>query len=289
MSSKDNKFLTEVDKMIMKLDEIIIAIKGEEGVINYKNVKDGFERLRFQINDELKTVETLLMDRDKILNSSVPKEIFERKKIEGKLEEKLDQIEEMMKNLNIELKAQKNKTGQYGDFTQKEKYVGLIEQKFQLFRSKLDGMEIDEKQVEENKDSIEQLEEILANEEGRTAQEERELYEEEKAKMEEWRQEQERQDEDLDEIGNVVRQIKDEAKLASENIVRTHKKVKQVSKKTVQTTKKVNQQNKKLKDLIKKLRSGDKLCIDIILILVGLGLVAVLYNLISSKVGGDEE
>ena len=284
MSSNDKKFLTEVDKMIMKLDEIIIAIKGEEGVINYKNVKDGFERLRFEINDELKTVETLLMERDKILTSTQPKEIFERKKLEGKLESKLEQIEEMMKNLNIELKAQKNKTGKYGDFTQKEKYVGLIEQKYQLFRSKLDGMEIDEKQIEENKDSMEQLEEILANEEGRTAKEERELYEEEKAKMQEWKEELARQDEDLDEISGVVQELKEQSKLAGENIEKTHKQVKKVTKATVQTTKRVNQQNKKLKDLISKLRSGDKLCVDIILILVGLGLVAVLYNIISSQV-----
>ena len=283
MSDKENKFLTEVDKMIMKLDEIIVAIKGEEGVINYKNVKDGFERLRFQINDELKTVETLLNDRDKILNSTVPKDIFDRKKIESKLEEKLDQVEDMMKKLNIELKAQKNKTGKYGDFTQKEKYVTLMEQKYQLFRSKLDGMEIDEKQIEENKDSIEQLEEILANEEGKTAQEERELYEEEKAKMQEWEEEKKRQDQDLEEIGDVVNQLAEQSKLASENIDRTNKKVKQVTKKTVQTTKKVNQQNKKLKDLIKKLRSGDKICIDIVLILIGLGLVAVLYNIIKSQ------
>ena len=283
MSDKENKFLTEVDKMIMKLDEIIVAIKGEEGVINYKNVKDGFERLRFQINDELKTVETLLNDRDKILNSTVPKEIFDRKKIESKLEEKLDQVEDMMKKLNIELKAQKNKTGKYGDFTQKEKYVTLMEQKYQLFRSKLDGMDIDEKQIEENKDSIEQLEEILANEEGKTAQEERELYEEEKAKMQEWEEEKKRQDQDLEEIGGVVNELIEQSKLASENIDRTNKKVKQVTKKTVQTTKKVNQQNKKLKDLIKKLRSGDKICIDIVLILIGLGLVAVLYNIIKSQ------
>ena len=284
MSENDKKFLTEVDKMIMKLDDIIIAIKGEEGVINYKNIKDGFERLRFEINDELKTVETLLMDREKIMNSTVPKEIFERKKIEGKLEEKLDKVEGMMKQLNMELKAQKNKTGKFGDFTQKEKYVSLMEQKFQLFRSKLDGMEIDEKQIEENKSSIEQLEEIIANEEGRTAKEERELYEEEKAKMQEWREEQARQDEDLEEIGGIVKQIKDEAKLESENIYKTHKTVKRVTKKTVQTTKRVNEQNKKLKDLIQKLRSGDKICLDIILILVGLGLVAILYNIISASV-----
>jgi len=283
MSEKDQKFLTEVDKMIMKLDEIIVAIKGEEGVINYKNVKDGFERLRFQINDELKTVETLLNDRDKILNSTVPKEIFDRKKIESKLEEKLDQVEDMMKKLNIELKAQKNKTGKYGDFTQKEKYVTLMEQKYQLFRSKLDGMDIDEKQIEENKDSIEQLEEILANEEGKTAQEERELYEEEKAKMQEWEEEKARQEQDIAEIGDVVDQLREQSKLASENIDRTNKKVKQVTKKTVQATKKVNQQNKKLKDLVKKLRSGDKLCIDIVLILIVLGLIAVLYNIIKSQ------
>ena len=283
MSDKDKKFLSEVDKMILKLDEIIIAIKGEEGKINYKNIKDGFERLRFQINDELKAVETLLNERDKILTSTVPKEIFQRKKIESNLETKLDTVEEMLKNLNIELKANKNKTGKYGDFTQKENYVGILEKKYQLFRSKLDGMEIDQQQIQETKDKMEQLEEIIANEEGRTAQEERELYEEEKAKMQEWKDEVARQDEDLEEIHDIVKQIKDENKLASENIAKTHKKVKQVTKNTVQTTKHVNQQNKKLKDLVKKLRSGDKLCIDIVLILIVLGLIAVLYNIIKSQ------
>ena len=285
----DNKFLTEVDKMILKLDEIIVAIKGEEGVVNYKNVKDGFERLRFEINDELKEVETLLQERDKVLTSTNPKDIFDRKKLEGKLEEKLDTIEEKMKQLNMELQAQKNKTGKYGDFTQKEKYVGLIEQKFQLLRGKLDGMEIEQEQIEENKTSMEQLEEIIANEEGKTAKEERELYEEEKAKMQEWKEELARQDEDLDEIHGVVKQIANEAKLAGENIVKTHNQVKKVSQHTTQSTKKVNQQNKKLKDLIKKFRSGDKLCVDIILILVGLGLVAVLYNIISSQFSSSDE
>ena len=69
-----------------------------------------------------------------------------------------------------------------------------------------------------------------------------------------------------------------------QKILITHKQVKKVTKKTVQTTKKINQQNKKLKDLIKKLRSGDKICLDIILILVGLGLIAVLYNIISAAI-----
>lgn len=284
MSEKEKeKFLSEVDKLIIKLDEIIISIKGKEGAINYKSVKDGFDRLRFEINDKLKEVETLFSQRDKILTSTIPKEIFERKTIENKLEELLDEIDTKLKKLEIELKAQKNKVGKYGDFTQKEKMVKLMEDKFGLFRSKLDGMEIDDKAIEENKTSIEQLEDIIAKEEGRGPQQERELYEEEKAKMEEWKEEVKRQDEDLEDIHNVVKQIKEEARMASENIERTNKNVKKLTKSTEQVTKRVNTQNKKLKDLIGKLRSGDKLCMDIILILVALGLVAVLYNLIKSR------
>ena len=286
MSGKEKekeKFLSEVDKLILKLDDIIISIKGKEGAINYKSVKDGFDRLRFEINDKLKEVETLFSQRDKILTSTIPKEIFERKTIENKLEELLDEIDTKLKKLEIELKAQKNKVGKYGDFTQKEKMVKLMEDKFGLFRSKLDGMEIDDKAIEENKTSIEQLEDIIAKEEGRGPQQERELYEEEKAKMQEWKEEVKRQDEDLEDIHNVVKQIKEEARMASENIERTNKNVKKLTKSTEQVTKRVNTQNKKLKDLIGKLRSGDKLCMDIILILVALGLVAVLYNLIKSR------
>ena len=283
MSEKEQHFLTEVDKLILKLDEIIISIKGKEGAINYKSVKDGFERLRFELNEKLKEVETLFNQRDKILTSTVPKEIFERKTLEKKLEDALDEIEKNMKKLNIELKAQKNKTGKYGDFTQKEKMTQLLEEKYKLFRSKLDGMDIDERQIEENKNSIEQLEDIIAKEEGRGPQQERELYEEEKAKMQEWKDEVDRQNRDLEEIGEVVKQIKDEAKLASENIENTGKTVKKLTKRTDQVTKRVNTQNKKLKDLIGKLRTGDKLCMDIILILVALGLLAVLYNLIKAR------
>jgi methyl-accepting chemotaxis protein len=283
MAEKESKFLTEVDKLILKLDEIIISIKGKEGAINYKNVKDGFERARLEINEKLKEVETLFAQRDKILTSTVPKEIYERKNIESKLETLLDEIEKKMKELSRELKAQKNKIGKYGDFSQKEKLTNLMDQKYQLFRSKLDGMAIDEKQIEENKSSIEQLEDIIAKEEGRNPQQERELYEEEKAKMKEWKEEVARQDKDIEEIGDVVKQIKEEAKIASENIKNTNKHVKKLTKNTDQVTKRVSSQNKKLKDLIGKLRSGDRICLDIILILVALGLLAVLYNLIKAK------
>lgn len=283
--SSDQKFLTEVDKMIVKLDEIIISIKGKEGAIDYKSVKDGFDRLRFKINENLKEVETLLNERDKILTSTVPKEIYERKSIETKLENLLDEIDKKLKDLNIELKAIKNKTGKYGDYSNKEKMKGLMEQKYQLFRSKLDGMEIEEKEIQDNRSSIEQLEDIIQKQEGGGApQQERELYEEERAKMQEWKEEQERQNEDLEDIHDMVKKLGNEVRTASKNIDKTHSSVKKLTKNVEKSTAKVDSQNKKLKDLIGKLRSGDKLCLDLVLILIALGLIAVLYNVIKRKI-----
>ena len=280
---KDPRFLTETDKLLMKLDEIIISIKGKEGAIDYKSVQDGFDKLRFKLNEKLKEAETLMDQRDKLLNSTVPKEIFDRKTLEVKLEGLLEDIDKALKELELELKAQKKKKGKYGDFTNKDKMKSLLDQKYQLLRSKMDGMQVEEKLIEDNRTSMEQLESILAVKEGSNdVKSDRELNDLEKAKMEEWDREKEEQDKDLDELGGMIKQLGHEVKLASDNIAKVNKTVKKVSKSTDRTTAKVESQNKKLKDLLNKIRSGDKICVDIVLILILLGLIAVLYNLIKS-------
>ena len=176
MSGNGKKYLNEVDKMINRLDDIKTSLKGEED----ENLNDDFESLRFYIRKELKTIESLLIDREKILNSKVPKEIFERKKIEYKLEEKFDKVEDMMKKLKIELKMIKYMNGKGENFIKKEKYVNLIEQLYQLYRDEFDGNEIEDNQIKENKTRIEELKKLIEDEE---------LTEEEKAKLEEWRKE----------------------------------------------------------------------------------------------------
>ena len=206
MSGNDKKNLTEVDKMINRLDDIKTSLKGEED----ENLNDDFESLRFGIRKELKTIETLLIDREKILNSKVPKEIYERKKIEYKLEEKFDKVEDMMKKLKIELKMIKYMNGKGEDFIKKEKYVNLIEQLYQLHRDEFDGEEIDDNQIKENKKKIEELKKLIEDEE---------LTEEEKAKLEEWRKEIAKEEEDLGEILDIVRQIKEESKSPKENFI----------------------------------------------------------------------
>jgi hypothetical protein len=49
------------------------------------------------------------------------------------------------------------------------------------------------------------------------------------------------------------------------------------------THKKVVTQTQKLKDIANKLRSADKLCCDVILILILLGLIGVLFSIIKQK------
>ena len=280
---EEEPFLSETDKLLLKLNSIISSIKGKEGGIDYRHVKDGFDKLRFKVNENLKEVETLLFERDKILSSSNPKDIFNKKKLETKIENSLSDIDKGLKDLDIELKAQKRKKGKYGDITQKEEIKKLMDEKFNFLRNKFNGLEIDDQKIEDNRNNMEKLEELLKNRE-ENKEEEREMYEEEKEQIDEWNKRVAEQDKDLEDVGKAVKQLKNEVHLANENISKTHQKIKKLTKHTNKTTEKIVSQNKKLKDLLNKLRSADKFCVDVALFLILIGLVGVLYKIIKSKI-----
>ena len=275
------KFLTETDKLVGKLDTIITAIRGKEGPIDYKAIKDGFDTKRFKVNEKLKEAETFMVKRDKIVTSTIPKEIYERKQLESSIEKLLDEVDRGMKELDDEIAVQKKKKGKYCDFSKKEEIKNLMMKKYQILRSRLDGVEVEEKDIKENKTQIEQLEEILKKEGG--DEKEREIYEEEQNKIDEWKKEIKEQDEGLKVVGQYVNRLKGEVNKTAEAIDDVHKKVKKVDKHTDKTTISVESQNKKLKDLLEKIRGSDKICVDILLFLVLLGLAAVLYSILKNK------
>ena len=96
--------------LVLKLDEIIINAGGKkEDILNYKNIKNDFEHSRLQINNDLKEVETLLSMRDIKLNSTISKDLYEKRKIENKLENLFEQIEIKMKKFKQELKIAKKR------------------------------------------------------------------------------------------------------------------------------------------------------------------------------------
>ena len=158
-----------------------------------------------------------------------------------------------------------------------------LKEKVKILKNKYNGEEVEEELID-NQTALEKLENILEKrkEMGENS-DERELYEEENDKIEDWKARVKDQDEMLDEVEEGVKNIKNEAERAGEGISNINKKVKKTQKKMDKTSKKVKTQNDKLKDLVEQIRSSDKICCDLILILILLGLICVLYSVIKHK------
>jgi chromosome segregation ATPase len=184
----------------------------------------------------------------------------------------------------LELKAQRKKPKKYKNIDTKEEIMDLLKQKMKLLRYRYDQNEIKEEEVQENRTALEKLENIL-EERKNTGNNypDRELFEEEEEKMNEWKDRIKKQDEQLDYVHQGVKALKYELQQAGEGIDEINRKAKKTHKKMSKTHKKVVTQTQKLKDLVYKLRSSDKVCCDIILIMILLGLIGVLISIIKQK------
>lgn len=91
------------------------------------------------------------------------------------------------------------------------------------------------------------------------------------------------QDDKLNDIRKGIQALKIEAEKAGEGLKEIGKKVKQNEDHIDKTGKKLQTQNERVKDFINKIRSSDKICCDIVLILILIGLVCVLYSIIKHK------
>lgn len=183
-----------------------------------------------------------------------------------------------------ELKSQKKKPKKFNDLQAKEQIMDLLQKKVKFLKSKYNGEEIDEEEVEDNRTALEKFEDILKKRKNiEDSTQDRELLEEEKDKIEEWEERKKKQDEKLNEIGEGFGRLKHEAEMAGKGIEEIRKKTKKTEKKIDNTQAKIQTQNERLSELVNKIRSSDKICCDIVLILILLGLICVLYSIIKHK------
>ena len=273
---------TEVDKLLDSINLMYTKLKGEEEKNRFNDVKDKFDRFKFQISQKMQEIENNLNESDKLKSSDDPKDIIKRKKHENNASNALNEIEKDLNNLKIELKAQEKKTNKYSNVENKKEIFRLLNQRYNLLKNKLDGVPEVEEEIEDNRTNLEKLDELLQKKNNENYQE-RDLYDEEKNKMEEWKKEVEKQDKDLDEIHDGVKVLKNEIKIAGEGIKTVKKKVKKTTEKTEKCIKKIETQNMKLKKLLNKIRTGDKICVDLILFFIIIGLICVLYSIIKHK------
>ena len=272
---------TEVDKLLESLNSMYTKLKGDEKLNRFNDVKDKFDRFKFEISQKMQEIENNLNERDKLMSSENPKDIIKRKKHENNASIALDEIEKKLNDLKIELKAQEKKPNKYKNVENKKEILKLLNQRYKLLKNKLDGVPEVEEEIEDNRTNLEKLDDIL-NKKNNNYQE-RELYDEEKDKIEEWKKEEEEQNKDLEEIPDGVKTLKKEVKLAGEGIKKVHEKVKKTTKKTEKIQTKIETQNRKLKELLNKIRTTDKICVDIILFIILLGLICVLYSIIKRR------
>ena len=250
----------------------------------FNDVKDSFDRLKFQLNEKIKKCEKLLDEKDKLINPTTGKEIHHKKVLEKKIEELLNDLNIDMNNLSIELKAQKKKKKLYHNLRTKGEILELLKKKIQYMQNRYDNVEINEEEEQNNNTELQKLEIYLEQRKNnKNNYVDRELYDEEKQKMDDWENRIQRQDQGLDEVHQGVKSLKYELALAEEGIDNIQKKMKKTGKKMDKSHKKVTTQTQRIKDLTNKLRSSDKLCCDIILIFILLGLIGVLVAIIRQR------
>lgn len=209
--------------------------------------------------------------------------MLKKKKLENQIDNLVQEMEKDLIELEKEFKAQNKKKEKFHDIKTKGKILELLKNKIKILKSKYNGEEIDEEEVEDNATALEKFEEILKKSKNLGQSSQRDLYQEEKDKMEEWKEREKQQDEMIDELGKGIQQLKYEGEMAGKGIEDIGKKVKQTEKKIDKTHKKMKTQNERVIELINKIRSPEKLCCDIILILILLGLICVLYSIIKHK------
>lgn len=201
-----------------------------------------------------------------------------RAKFQEKIEDGLREVGDNLKELEIILKKEGKKE------PNKEKAKTLLQQTYELLVARSSGQYIDQEEFKTNKNKLKELDEILLEKNQRDEPiVNRELYQEERDKMNEWNNKVGNQDRKLDNIGIGVKELAVKSRKIGEQTDQMGRVINDVQKDADRVHKNLETTNAKLKNLLKKLRSGDKICIDIVLVLICLGLIAVLYNLIQTK------
>jgi len=145
---------------------------------------------------------------------------------------------------------------------------------------------VDNIEVRDNRTNLEKLDEILEIR-MKNDYEEREMEPDEINKLEDWEKRKALQNKELGNMGQTLKQVKAKAKNIGEELNDMGKIINKTTKMANKTEANLKSTNQKMKDLLNKLRSGDKICVDIILVCVCLGLIAILYNLIKSNVSSN--
>lgn len=211
-------------------------------------------------------------------NSNQPKDVHRKYECKAELEKLIDEIGTKIHQFEEDLSSQKERKGEYQNAEKREEMLNSYRTKYELIDKTFRGEVLtkdDKEELVKAENNINTLESFFDSNENKET--EREMYAEEKAKLEEWNQRVEEQDKDLDIVHENVQNIHRELQKTKELQKTIQKQAKGLNTHMDKTGKVIDVQNKQMKSLINKI-SNDKLCINIVLVLILLGLVCVLIK-----------
>ena len=157
-----------------------------------------------------------------------------------------------------------------------------MKERNQLLKNKLDGISVEKERIENNKTNLEKLDIILEKNKNKNY-EQREIYEEEQNAINDWEDKKREQDNQLEDIRIGIIEMKNEARKVGENIKKVGDNLDPLKNQMHKTDNHIKTQNVRLKELLNKFRKSDKICCDLILVLILIGLIMVLYRIIKKK------
>ena len=189
-------------------------------------VKDEFEKLRYEINTKLAEVETFLSKKDEY-NGKDPRDVFEKSKLSAKIDDGLKEAEEKMEKIKTVLRAQKAKPKKFGDVSHKESAKGLMEERFMLLKNRHEGLVVDDKKIEDNRTNLEKLDQIL-EQRARNPENNRDPNEHEIEAMDKWKKEEAEPNIQMQELGQGIKELKGHVKKINNGISDVGKTINQV-------------------------------------------------------------
>ena len=109
------------------------------------------------------------------------------------------------------------------------------------------------------------------------------MYQDEKDKIDQWKTDIKEQDKQLEDVAVDVKKLKINTKDIERGIEKVGKNVSKTNNMAGKTETNLEKSNKKLKEILEKVGGPTNFCVDIVLVCVCLGLIAVLYNLIKNQ------
>lgn len=276
--------VTELDKLIHKINQVYEELGGEVSnepkQYDVSKIKDRFEQLKVEISRGLADLEALLNEKENLPQQA--DKIQQKYMLESKIDEKLNDLNKKMKEIKVEMKSYKKKNSKNTEEIEaREAILGNFDKRYMLSKNRSEGIPIDVEDLKRTREefNVGDLDKAIKQGEGP----ERELYQEEKDKMDEWDRRVDVQNKGLAMIHKDIKDLKSDMKVIGTQIDDVGKMTKKTKSSADRTEAKLKSTNERLKNMLEKLRSSDKICVDIILVFVCLGLSVVLYNVIKSQ------